>query len=917
MASISFPLSPSNGDTYSYDGLTYQYNSTKNKWSVVATTTIDGVSADAIDQNLVPSANVTHDLGTSDKAFRDLYLSGSSINLGDATISSSGSAVTLPAGSTVGGVTIGTGSGGATQYANTASLPKTDLTFGEFAFVGNTLFITNGSGWYSVGVVNQSPQLTLSTSSISLGSSGNTINFTFTATDPDGPEPTVTMTTTANTSQANVTLYTSNSTVTVENLSATDYSATITLTATDGIDQTFGTVTLTVGYLSELWDETVLSIGTSSTNSLDNSTFIDRSTNAHTVTETGNPTQTSFHPYLDNWSVEFDGNDYINTGNATNSSDPSATLTVGVDKTIEFFIYMSNLPTDASGVIGASNGGGSQPKWSMFVNTNTSYTYQANRIMFASNSGGTSQNFEVVWESNRWYHIAWVWDQSTSTSSLYVDGTRIGTGSYEIDSNIVTPVDIGSDGEQYKYFSGRISNVRILNGTALYSGASITVPTQNLTAITDTTLLTCQSNRFADNSTLNNSFTISGDPKVSALNPFGQHSEYVVGENKGSFRLESGDWVQSPSTSQASLSYTQDWTIEFWAYMDNDMTSVAQVLFNSVEGTGNWYPYIGSVIKPGGILQTQAVGGEHNTTGTVNRNEWFHVALVHDYSANELKTYLNGTLVQTLSKTYTFTTGAIRFNTYTINTASNYPTLGGYLSDFKWTIGSTVYTSNFTPPTSPVGNTNAGLYFPMDNAGIFDKTGNETITLVGVTTSTTQTKFDDTSYYIASPSTNYIGLDTIPDYGRAPFTLEMWVYPTATNTNMVIFDTRPNSSLGFNWNLNGGTGMSVYAEGSTRLNVSNVITNSSWNHIALVFDGTNATAYANGTAVASAFSIGSSSPWSGAQKTLGAVQYTPRAAASGFVGYIEGFQLLIGITKYTANFTPPTKTQGIAYQAES
>jgi hypothetical protein len=44
-----------------------------------------------------------------------------------------------------------------------------------------------------------------------------------------------------------------NSTVTVENLSATDYSANIVLTATDGIDQTFGTVTLNVSYLSEVW----------------------------------------------------------------------------------------------------------------------------------------------------------------------------------------------------------------------------------------------------------------------------------------------------------------------------------------------------------------------------------------------------------------------------------------------------------------------------------------------------------------------------------------------------------------------------------------------------------------------------------------------------------------------------------------
>ena len=31
----------------------------------------------------------------------------------------------------------------------------------------------------------------------------------------------------------------------------------------------------------------------------------------------------------------------------------------------------------------------------------------------------------------------------------------------------------------------------------------------------------------------------------------------------------------------------------------------------------------------------------------------------------------------------------------------------------------------------------------------------------------------------------------------------------------------------------------------------------------------------------------------------------------------ENFQVLKGVAKYTANFTPPTQTQGRTYQAES
>jgi hypothetical protein len=56
--------------------------------------------------HIIPNANETYDLGSSSYKFRDLYLSGSSIKLGSATITASGSTVNLPAGSTVNGVPI-------------------------------------------------------------------------------------------------------------------------------------------------------------------------------------------------------------------------------------------------------------------------------------------------------------------------------------------------------------------------------------------------------------------------------------------------------------------------------------------------------------------------------------------------------------------------------------------------------------------------------------------------------------------------------------------------------------------------------------------------------------------------------------------------------------------------------------------
>lgn len=64
-----------------------------------------------IRSHVVPYADSVYDLGSSSNKFRDLYLSGSSLYLGDAVLTSTGTAVNLPAGSTVAGVPIGVGSG--------------------------------------------------------------------------------------------------------------------------------------------------------------------------------------------------------------------------------------------------------------------------------------------------------------------------------------------------------------------------------------------------------------------------------------------------------------------------------------------------------------------------------------------------------------------------------------------------------------------------------------------------------------------------------------------------------------------------------------------------------------------------------------------------------------------------------------
>ena len=76
-------------------GKTWSWNGTT--WNIFATANL--VSSG----NIVPSQNSTFDLGTSSQRWRDLYLSGNTLIIGNATISASGSGIVLPSGTKVSG----------------------------------------------------------------------------------------------------------------------------------------------------------------------------------------------------------------------------------------------------------------------------------------------------------------------------------------------------------------------------------------------------------------------------------------------------------------------------------------------------------------------------------------------------------------------------------------------------------------------------------------------------------------------------------------------------------------------------------------------------------------------------------------------------------------------------------------------
>jgi len=118
------------------------------------------------------------------------------------------------------------------------------------------------------------------------------------------------------------------------------------------------------------------------------------------------------------------------------------------------------------------------------------------------------------------YHIAVV--RSGTTIYFFVNGVQqttqgSGGGSY----SFATPSTayIGANNDTNEKFAGTISNLRVLNGTALYT-SNFTPPTSTLTAITNTSLLTLQNATFVDNSTNAFSITNNGSTTIGQSYPF-------------------------------------------------------------------------------------------------------------------------------------------------------------------------------------------------------------------------------------------------------------------------------------------------------------------------------------------------------------------------------------------------------------
>ena len=207
--------------------------------------------------------------------------------------------------------------------------------------------------------------------------------------------------------------------------------------------------------------------------------------------------------------------------------------------TIEFFIYFVH-STDYIAVFDGrtnnSNNNNDRTVTGLLANGQFNW-YNLGTGAVIANSAATQVT------ANAWSHVAYVREGTgTNQAKMYINGSLVGTGTDPKDYNVNQPCRIGGHAWSPGVLHGSFSNYRVVKGTAVYT-SNFTPPTKELTAISGTVLLCCQS---------------STDPFAATVSPGGtftngnNNSSNPIAESFGPFTGKGGKgglvWMKSRDT---------------------------------------------------------------------------------------------------------------------------------------------------------------------------------------------------------------------------------------------------------------------------------------------------------------------------------------------------------------------------------
>ena len=415
---------------------------------------------------------------------------------------------------------------------------------------------------------------------------------------------------------------------------------------------------------------------------------------------------------------------------------------------------------------------------------------------------------------------------------------------------------------------------------------------------------------YQNSSDVSTGFTEAGNPQASTLSPYrsGGYSTNFDG---------SGDAIEVSQTGFPAIG-TSDFTIEAWVYA-NSLASNMAIFDGRPSGTsGGNYITLQWHASTYGMGFYSAGWRITSPTNTLTANTWHHIALSR--SGNSTKLFVDGTQV---GSTYSDTTSYLYGRNYIGGLYNNTNTWwNGYMRDFRVSIGTARYTSNFTPSTEALTadvNTDVLVcHLPYFKDG---STNDATLTISGNTKTVPFGPYDYLAW-VADDHGGSVYFDGSGDYidatvGTAPgtgdFTYEGWFRAddAATGDAQYIFDT---SNDGFGtgglslyvgtggefgaWAENGGVAISYV--GFTR-----IYWDETWHHFAWVRSGSTMNMYIDGK-----LASGPHTYTRNLYSTDFRLGYNGRTTPTQpFTGSIADFRYTRSAV-YTSAFTPPSAPLG-------
>jgi hypothetical protein len=423
--------------------------------------------------------------------------------------------------------------------------------------------------------------------------------------------------------------------------------------------------------------------------------FVDANTatTAKTFTLTGTPSVQAFSPFApqDQYTTPviggsgyFDGSgDYLSVAGSTVLSSTG-------DLTIEAWCYITSASA-YGGIFSMREGVNADGLGITISNTGN--------FEFTIDPGGIVSTPIPL---RQWNHVALVRSgSSTNNCSAYLNGVRVGqftaTNQANMANNVAVIGRYYASGGDANWTTGYISDVRYVVGQALYSGATITVPTAPLTttsqgATASNVELLCNFTNAGiyDGTMKNNLETVANAQVSTSVVKYGSGSLYFDG---------TGDYLIMPFSPWMSFG-TGDFTIEAWVY-PNSLASAQDIgSFRkdspSVNSDVGWDIYVGANNASNEAAIYSSTTKYAVTGWSLTAKQWQHIAFVR--RNGYLLFFLNG--VQQGSATaanVSVNSGTTWYTVVGTYTAAS-RNFNGYLDDFRITAGIARYTRNFTPP---------------------------------------------------------------------------------------------------------------------------------------------------------------------------------------------------------------------------